>query len=294
MGLLRPVLEQCAPDPGATRTREDATGPGVAHTGLVHTSSDEEFESLPKRVAFRPPLRTTLRENFSVVGVGTKLLPRRRPNVPINLERVPVLLVPGFLSGDFALTPMSEALRARGHWTSGSGITPNVGCTRELADAVQRRAEEIAEQRNSRVAIVGWSRGGTLGKIVALERPDLIASLITLGTPNLDPLAINVTLSRQLSVLTRLHALGVKNVISEDCLEGECARAIRTRLAEDFPTGVGYTSIFSMSDGVIDWRACLDPDAVHVEVDATHMAMGADVTVMDLVVQLLADVPAVA
>jgi hypothetical protein len=42
-----------------------------------------------------------------------------------------------------------------------------------------------------------------------------------------------------------------------------------------------------MNDGVIDWRACLDPSAQHLEVQATHMSMGADPEVIDLVADLL-------
>jgi hypothetical protein len=45
--------------------------------------------------------------------------------------------------------------------------------------------------------------------------------------------------------------------------------------------------VFSLDDGVIDWRACLDPQAVHIEVTATHMSMGADPVVIDLVTDLL-------
>ena len=43
-----------------------------------------------------------------------------------------------------------------------------------------------------------------------------------------------------------------------------------------------------MSDGVVDWRACLDPAAEKLEVDATHMGMGADPAVIDMVVERLA------
>ena len=45
--------------------------------------------------------------------------------------------------------------------------------------------------------------------------------------------------------------------------------------------------MFSIDDGVIDWRACLDPAADHVEIDATHMTMGAEPSVIDLVVDLM-------
>jgi pimeloyl-ACP methyl ester carboxylesterase len=182
---------------------------------------------------------------------------------------------------------MSDRLRTHGHWTGRAGVTPNIGCTRELADLVEQRLERAAERTGSRVAIVGWSRGGTLGKIVTLRRPELVSALVTLGTPNTDPLAINATLATQLQIITRLSSLGFPGLLGEDCLSGECAAQVRAWLDADFPPDIPYISAFSLDDGVVDWRACLDPAAEHVEVSATHMSMGAEPEVIDLVLSRL-------
>lgn len=255
--------------------------------GPVGRSPEELGDLLPHPVGFRPPVLTTVRENLSVFRVAGRLLPHQRQVTTPDPDRVPVLLVPGFLSGDFALAPMTEELRRRGHWTSRSGIAPNIGCTRELADAVERRLEQAAERTGRRVAIVGWSRGGTLAKIATVRRPDLVASLITLGTPNTDPLAVNATLAAQLQVITRLSSLGVPGLLGDDCLSGECAQEVRGWLDADIPGDLPYTSVFSIDDGVVDWRACLDPGADPVEVRATHMSMGADPEVIEVVGGLL-------
>jgi len=34
-------------------------------------------------------------------------------------------------------------------------------------------------------------------------------------------------------------------------------------LAGPMPRGVGYLSVYSKSDGIVQWRACLDPAAEH-------------------------------
>jgi triacylglycerol lipase len=258
-------------------------------SGPVGRSLEELGDLLPHPAGFRPPVLTAVRENLSVFKVAGRLLPHQRQATTPDPDRVPVLLVPGFLSGDFALAPMTEDLRRRGHWTSRSGIAPNIGCTRDLADAVERRLELAAERTGHRVAIVGWSRGGTLAKIVTVRRPDLVSALITLGTPNTDPLAVNATLAAQLQVITRLSSLGVPGLLGDDCLSGDCANEVRGWLESDVPDDVPYTSVFSMDDGVIDWRACLDPGADPVEVRATHMSMGADPDVIAVVGDLLAD-----
>jgi len=260
----------------------------VVMSGPVGRSLEELGDFLMHPTGFHPPVITAVRENLSVFKVAGRLLPHQRAETTVDPDRVPVLLVPGFMSGDFALAPMAEELRMRGHWTARSGIAPNVGCTRELADAVERRLEATAERTGRRVAVVGWSRGGTLGKVVTVRRPDLVASLTTLGTPNTDPLAVNATLAAQLQLLTRLSALGVPGLLGDDCLSGDCAREIKALLEQDVPDGIPYTALFSLDDGVIDWRACLDPQADTIEVSATHMSMGADPEVIDLVADLLA------
>jgi hypothetical protein len=77
-------------------------------------------------------------------------------------------------------------------------------------------------------------------------------------------------------------------LLGDDCLSGDCAREVRGWLDADLPEGIPYTSVFSLDDGVIDWRACLDPQAQTIEVSATHMSMGADPEVIDVVADLLA------
>jgi len=269
----------------------DAFSTPVQHNeamGIDEASDDAA--SLYSLAGFRPPMSVTVRENLSAIRSIPRLIPRFPTKTDVDRERVPVLLVPGFLSGDFALTPMNDRLRDAGHWTSRSGIAPNIGCTVEMVAVVERRVESIAERTGRRVAIVGWSRGGTLGKIVAVRRPELVESLITLGTPNTNPLAVNQTLASQLQLLTRLQSMGVPGVLGQDCLSGSCATQVREWLDGDFPTHVRYISMFSVNDGVIDWRACLDPAAEHVEIDATHMSMGAEPAVIERVCEVLASI----
>jgi triacylglycerol lipase len=43
--------------------------------------------------------------------------------------------------------------------------------------------------------------------------------------------------------------------------------------------GFVFTSIYSQRDGIVDWHACLDPDAIQVEVSCSHVGMAVDRTV---------------
>ncbi|RZI87700.1 MAG: alpha/beta fold hydrolase, partial [Microbacterium sp.] len=104
---------------------------------------------------------------------------------PASVE--PVLLIPGFMAGDYTLAPMATMLRGAGYRTYRSHIHVNMGCTREAADRMERRIETIATRRGRKVSIVGHSLGGMLARGLAVRRPDLISGIVTLGSPMLAP-----------------------------------------------------------------------------------------------------------
>ena len=54
-----------------------------------------------------------------------------------------------------------------------------------------------------------------------------------------------------------------------------------TRAAQPLPAGVAFTAIYSRRDGIVDWRACVDPLATPVEVTASHLGMALDPRVID-------------
>jgi triacylglycerol lipase len=63
-------------------------------------------------------------------------------------------------------------------------------------------------------------------------------------------------------------------MFSVRCLRGKCCERFRADVAGDFPADVGFTALYSRTDGVVDWRACLDPAAEQIEVRASHLGMG--------------------
>jgi hypothetical protein len=50
---------------------------------------------------------------------------------------------------------------------------------------------------------------------------------------------------------------------------------------------VGFVSVYSRSDGIVDWRACLDPAAQHVEVAASHIGMAVNPDVYRVLAEAL-------
>jgi triacylglycerol lipase len=200
----------------------------------------------------------------------------------------PVVLVPGFLAGDASLSALAAALRAHGHRTYRSHIHANVGCTLRAAAELETRLESVAARRGRRVRIVGHSLGGLLARGLAVRRPDLVAGIVTLGSPMLAPGAHHPSLTRSLDALVRLSRAGVPGLMARECVTGECARSSFDESREPLPVGVDFTAVYSRRDGIVDWRACVDPLATPVEVRSSHLGMVVDPVAIGAVTQALA------
>ena len=147
----------------------------------------------------------------------------------------PVMLVPGFLAGDGSLGVMTGWLRRSGYRTRRAGMRFNVGCSTQCVDLLESRAEELADQYGQRVALIGQSRGGTLGRALAVRRPDLVKTLIALGSPQLDPLGVHPLVKLQVHLVGALGTLGVPGLFRDSCRRGECCREFRDSLTAPFP-----------------------------------------------------------
>jgi hypothetical protein len=76
-------------------------------------------------------------------------------------------------------------------------------------------------------------------------------------------------------------------MLSRRCLDGACCAAFREGLEAEWPAAIPYVSIYSRRDGIVDWRACLDPAAQSVEVDASHFGMAAHAGTYEAIAQAL-------
>jgi triacylglycerol lipase len=186
----------------------------------------------------------------------------------------PVLLIPGFLAGDGSLGLMAGWLRRAGYRTTRAGMRANVACSGALVERLERRLDRVVREQGRRALVVGQSRGGSLAKVLARRRPDLVGGIVTLGSPQLDPLAVHPLVRLQVEAVGALGTLGAPGLFRRSCLDGDCCADFWEQLAGPLPAGVGFVSVYSKSDGVVDWRACLDPCAdEHVEIRSSHLGM---------------------
>jgi len=124
------------------------------------------------------------------------------------------------------------------------------------------RAKKTTEETTGRkVSLIGWSLGGIYARDLALQMPEMVRAVITLGSPFAnDVRATNAT---------RLY----------EALSGEGINdnpEIRQAIAGDLP--VPATSIYSKTDGIVNWHtSLLRPSATAENIEvllASHIGLG--------------------
>ena len=192
---------------------------------------------------------------------------RRRGGAP------PVLLIPGFMAGDASLAMLRSWLRRRGHRVARSGIRVNMDCAEQAVGRLRAQAEAFAADCGRPLILIGQSRGGALGRATAVRAPESVSGLVMLGSPVLDPLAVSPPVLRAVRSVARLGDAGVPGVLSSSCGDGPCCVRFRRDLAAPLPRGLTAVAIYSRSDAIVDWRACLDPQAKQIEIASSHIGM---------------------
>jgi pimeloyl-ACP methyl ester carboxylesterase len=187
----------------------------------------------------------------------------------------PVLALPGFLASDLSMAPMRRYLKELGYDAHAWNMGRNLGGVASKREALRGLLRRIYEQTGRKVSLVGWSLGGVYARDLALQAPDMVRSVITLGSP----FANDITATNA----TRLY----------EALSGETVDdnpGIREAIAGDLP--VPATSIYSRTDGIVNWRTTqLRPSgtAENIEVYfASHVGLGVNPAVLWAVADRLA------
>src|SRR5207248_10889190 len=150
-------------------------------------------------------------------------------------------------------------LRRRGSVTTMAGIRLNVDCAERVAIRLEDRLRRLAQISGRKVVVVGQSRGGELGRVLAVRNPRSLSTLVMLGSPVCEPLSVGPTVLSAVRSVARLGDLGVPGMFSTECAHGDCCSVFREDLRAPLPQEVRAVSIFSRTDGIVSWRACLDP-----------------------------------
>ncbi len=165
------------------------------------------------------------------------------------------MVIPGFLANDRTTLGLQRALAGAGFRVSGWGLGLNRGVSEDTLDRIVGRVETFGGGQP--VTLVGWSLGGIYAREVAKVRPDLVARVVTLGSPfSGDPRGNNVW---------RLYELVAGHPVDQPPIDAV--------LAEKPP--VPTLAIWSRRDGIVA-PACARGEAGEsdrqIELDCGHMA----------------------
>lgn len=171
----------------------------------------------------------------------------------------PVLVIPPFGAGD-AFTAVLRAYLARMGYDVHKWGRQEVLAFHRLHNVAVRRLREVADRAGRPASVIGHSLGGIYAREVARAAPEHARRVITVGSPFAGDLKSNVVWPMYESVTgTRI---------------GSIPPDVMARLNEPLP--VPSTSIYSRSDGVVSWRACIDAEADHnenVQIPGSHVGL---------------------
>ena len=159
------------------------------------------------------------------------------------------------------MAPMRRYLRELGYDAHAWRMGRNIGGVARTRVALRDRLAGIHAVTGRKVSIVGWSLGGVYARDLALQAPDMVRYVVTLGSP----FANDVRATNATRLYEALSGEGV-----EDDPE------LRKAISGDLP--VPTTSIYSRADGIVNWRTCLlrpSDTAENIEVHlASHVGLG--------------------
>jgi triacylglycerol lipase len=191
-----------------------------------------------------------------------------------------VVVIPGFLGTDEYLNHLYSWLFRIGYNSYLSGIGLNAECPNLLIKyRLAQTIDKAIEETGGKVHLIGHSLGGVIARSVAAQRPDDIASVITIASPFGGAVAHHTILRAANVVRTQILEEHGPEVLP-DCYTSKCTCEFIKWLRKDPPDSVFQTAIYTQDDGVVDWRCCItgDPE-IDVEVPGTHIGLAFNASV---------------
>jgi triacylglycerol lipase len=185
-----------------------------------------------------------------------------------------VVLVPGFMGTDLYLTQLRAWLRRIGYKPYFSGIARNAECPNLLIrEYVNEAIREAYRSTGRKIHLIGHSLGGTIARAAASQMPDRVASVITLAAP-IRALAGHTAILKTAEAVRKQILERNGGGVLPDCYTARCTCSFLESLHQDFPKSVRQTSIYTKTDGILDWHVCRTGDpSVDFEVSATHIGL---------------------
>jgi pimeloyl-ACP methyl ester carboxylesterase len=192
-----------------------------------------------------------------------------------------VVIFPGLATDHQAVAPLKNFCKDLGYnaldWGRGLNTGPQ-GYVDHWLDGLAEEVDDMTRSHAAPISLIGWSLGGIYAREVAKRLPTRARQVITLGTPfSGSPEHTRARLVYRL--------LNGKKPPSNKAL------AQRLAAAPQVPT----TSIFSRTDGVVAWQACIqaggERHCENIEVTGSHCGLAWNSEVYRVVADRLRQAP---
>jgi len=200
-----------------------------------------------------------------------------------------VVLIPAFLCPDHYLFPLHRWLGRIGYQAFFSGISFNAECPNLLIKrCLNETIEKALAKTGRRIHLIGHSLGGIIARSIAGQRPQDIASVITLGAP-FRGTAAHSSILRAAGMVRRSILKKHGGAVLPDCYTGHCTCDFVDSLQRSLPPSVVETAVYTRDDGVVDWRYCkTDNREADFPVSGTHVGLAFNPSVYTIIANRLA------
>lgn len=231
----------------------------------------------------------------------------------------PAMVVPGFMTHDVTARDLGNFISSLGHagkkWKGGL----HLGISDYKLQHFSDRLKYVFRKHGERpVSLLGWSLGGVVSREMARRHPEMVAQVITMGSPFKAPLnpdsthlkvafdcatQIDQKIGATKEIIPEIpaflkHQLGKGASFKDRMIMGvaypvSCVTRMLKQpdvlidqefaLATTKPIeGIPCTYIYTQNDGVVHWQTCIDDEndlVQNIEVGTSHMGLGFDAAV---------------
>lgn len=198
-----------------------------------------------------------------------------------------VIVVPGFLGSDIYLYELYLWLARVGYRPYFSNIGWNADCLNVLAEKLTETIKRANAETGKKVHLIGHSLGGILSRSTAAQFPDLVESVITLGSPFRGVKSHPQVLRMSELIRKRIYRT-VDPAERPDCFTGFCKCPAVTALHNSLSNRIRQTAIYTKTDGIVDWESCVLRNTENdFEVTGTHIGLAFNFQVYKLIAERL-------
>jgi pimeloyl-ACP methyl ester carboxylesterase len=191
----------------------------------------------------------------------------------------PVVVFPGLAANHQSIAPLLRLCKHLGYAASDWGRGFNTGPRGDVdswIDELASDVERLAAPHGRKISLIGWSLGGIYAREVAKRLEGRVRQVITVGTPFAGK-------AEHTNVAWVYRILNGRAPTFDDALMAR----LRT------PPNVPTTSVFSRSDGVVAWQACMQGGcngarrSENIEVAGSHCGLGWNTRVFSVIADRL-------